>query len=74
MIRYKKSDWYRGLLAAECLKAQGWTFKSVDYFEEHATWVLTGTEGVQIIFEEPEWLNGVLDYHKNLKERIDVSV
>lgn len=73
-MKYEKSDWYRGLLAAESLKGQGWTFKSVDYFEEQATWVLTGTEGVQIIFEEPEWLDGVLDYHKNLKERFDVFV
>lgn len=73
-MKYEKSNWYRGLLAAESLKAQGWTFKSVDYFEEQATWILEGTEGVQIIFEEPEWLNGVLDSHKNLKERVNVSV
>jgi uncharacterized alpha-E superfamily protein len=65
--RYIKSDWFRGLLAAEQLRDQGWTFKSIDYFEETATWVLEGTEGVQVVFEEHGWLTGVLDYYKHLR-------
>lgn len=41
-----------------------------DAFEPAMQWCIYEPKGDA----EPEWLDGVLDYHKNLKERIDVSV
>lgn len=66
-MTYQKSDWYTGLLFAEEQSKVGWTFKEIDYVEEHATWNLEGTGGVQIVFGEAEWLGGVRDYYKHLK-------
>jgi hypothetical protein len=67
-MKHERSNWYTGLLFAEEQDKMGWTFKGIDCVEEHATWNLEGTEGVQVVFGEFVWLDGVRDYYKCLRE------
>jgi hypothetical protein len=69
-VKYEKSDWYKGLLFAEEQCKVGWTFKGINNVEEYAIWNFEGTDGVQLVFGECIWLDGVRDYYKCLKERI----
>jgi len=67
---YQKSGWFDGLLFAEYLSAQGWTFVCVNESKGLAAWKWEDTDGMQTVFGEAEWLDGVRDYYKNMKEII----
>ena len=73
-MRHEKSNWYRGLLFAEEQHKDSWVVCELNYVEEWLSWTYRDTEAKQTIFGEAEWVDGVRDYYKNLKERVNVSV
>lgn len=68
MNDYKKSEWYKGLLFGEEQHKLGWKIAEVYPIDQYINWVYKDTTGVQTLFMENEYLDGVRDYYKNLGE------
>lgn len=68
MTEYKKSEWYHGLLFAEEQHKLGWKIVEVNPVDQYINWEYKDTTGVQTIFMENEYLDGVRDYYRNLRE------
>lgn len=67
-MTYQKSDWYKGVLFAEEQHKLGWGVEEFCQPDQYVSWVFKDTEGKQTVFGEPEWLDGVRDYYKHLRE------
>lgn len=68
MSKHKKSDWYTGLLFAEEQHKLGWRIYEWGYQDQYVSWTFEDTEAKQTIFMENEYLDGVRDYYRNLRE------